>query len=121
MAKILVVDDSLAMRKFLTELLEADHELIVGEDGIDAVWHYKQSRPDAVLLDINMPIMSGLEALQKIRLIDAHARVAILSGERDQDSIIAAIAAGAVDFVAKPYTSERVNAALEALLTDEAE
>ena len=117
MAKILVVDDSLAMRKFLTELLEADHELIVGEDGIDAVWHYKQSRPDAVLLDINMPIMSGLEALQKIRLVDASARIAILSGERDQDSIIAAIAAG---FVAKPYTSERVNAALEALLQDEA-
>lgn len=116
MAKILVVDDSPAMRKLLKELLEDDHDLIVGEDGIDAVWHYKESSPDAVLLDINMPIMNGIEALEKIRLIDPDARVAILSGERDESSIMSAIASGAADFVAKPYTRERVTEAIEALL-----
>jgi CheY-like chemotaxis protein len=119
MAKVLIVDDSDAECRMLAALVQAEHEVIVRSYGIDVVWPYKRSRPNAVLLDINMPIMSGLEALQKIRLFDANARIAILSGERDQDSIIAAIAAGAVDFVAKPYTSERVNAALEALLTDE--
>lgn len=115
-ARILVVDDSSATRKFLTELLKADHELIFGEDGIDAVWHYKESQPDAVLLDLNMPIMGGIEALAKIRLVDAKARVAILSGERNEASILTALSSGAVDFIAKPYTRERVTAAVEALL-----
>lgn len=116
MAKLLVVDDSPAMRRFLTELLEPDHELIVGEDGIDAVWYFKTVKPDAVLLDINMPVMTGLEALHKIRLVDPNARVAMLTGERDESSIMTAITAGAVDFVAKPYTRERVTAALDSLL-----
>jgi two-component system chemotaxis response regulator CheY len=116
MAKLLVVDDSPAMRKFLTGLLADDHELIVGEDGIDAVWHFKTEKPDAVLLDINMPLMTGLEALLKIRVIDPDARVAMLTGERDESSIVKAISAGAADFVAKPYTRERVTAAVEALL-----
>lgn len=116
MATILVVDDSPAMRRFLTELLEPDHDLIVGEDGVDAIWHFKTARPDAVLLDINMPVITGLEALQKIRTIDPAARVAMLTGERDESAIMTAIAGGAVDFVAKPYTSERVTAAIESLL-----
>jgi len=116
MAKILIVDDSPALRRFLVEHLSTDHELLIGSDGIDAVWYFKTEKPDAVLLDINMPIMSGMEALELIRAIDPHARVAMLTGERDEPSIIAAISAGAVDFVAKPYTRERVTAAIEALL-----
>ena len=117
MAKILIVDDSPAMRNFLTGLLEDDHELIVGEDGIDAVWHFKTARPDAVLLDINMPIMTGLEALERVRILDPDARVAMLTGERDEAAIMSAIGSGAIDFVAKPYTRERVEEAIEALLS----
>jgi two-component system, chemotaxis family, chemotaxis protein CheY len=118
MAKLLVADDSAAMRKFLVEFLEDEHEVIVGCDGLEATWLYREQRPDAVLLDINMPIMTGIEALQKIKLIDPAARVAMLTGERDQEVVMAAMTSGALDFVGKPYTRERVAAAVESLLKD---
>lgn len=100
----------------LAAFVQAEHEVILGSDGIDAVWHYKRSRLDAVLLDINMPIMSGLEALRRIKDIEPKARVAILTGNRGEETVLAARTTGASDFVGKPHTSLRIAAAIEALL-----
>ena len=117
MAKLLVVDDSPTVRQVLSKFLQSEgHEVLTGEDGIDAVWLYKHERPDGVLLDLEMPLLNGLEALQKIMLIDPHARVALLTSEKRQDIVIAAKAAGAVDFIGKPYESGRIARAVETLL-----
>ena len=118
MAKVLVVDDSASMRAILIALLEPDHDVIVGEDGIDAVWQYKRSQPDAVLMDLNMTVMNGMEALRRIKEIDPAARIAILTGERDQNTVISALSAGAIDYVGKPCTSKRISSAVKALLRD---
>lgn len=115
MAKVLIVDDSDAECRMLAAFIQAEHEVILGSDGIDAVWHYKRSKPDAVLLDVNMPIMSGLEALRRIKSIDPKARVAILTGDRGEEAVLAARTAGASDFVGKPYTSTRIAATIEVL------
>ena len=63
-----------------------------------------------------MPLMDGLEALQNIRLIDLHARVALVTSEKREEVVFAARAAGAVDFVAKPCDRERVARTIEKLL-----
>lgn len=117
MARLLIVDDSATVRQVITRILESDgHEVITGEDGIDAVWLYKHEQPDGVLLDLEMPLLNGLEALAKIMQIDSHARVALLTSETRPEVVFAAKAAGAVDFVGKPYESGRIARAVETLL-----
>ncbi len=117
MAKLLVVDDSPTVRQVITKLLESEgHEVITGEDGIDAVWLYKHERPDGVLLDLEMPLLNGLEALEKIMLFDPHAKVALLTSETREEIVFAARSAGAVDFIGKPYESGRIARAVETLL-----
>lgn len=67
MAKILVVDDSIVMRKNLATILKGDGHVIVGEasNGRQAITQYEELKPDIVTMDISMPIMSGVEAVQK--------------------------------------------------------
>ena len=72
MAKILIVDDSRTSRKILREVLEeAGHE-IVGEaaNGEEGIIMYKELKPDAVTMDITMPVMNGLDALAIIKKED---------------------------------------------------
>lgn len=117
MAKILICDDSTAMRNSMLEILKSDgHEVIVGEDGLDAVWLYREHRPDCALLDISMPIMSGIEAVQKIMLIDPGARIAMVTAERNESNVIQAMTAGASDYVGKPFGRERVLGTIAKLL-----
>lgn len=105
------------MRTRLLEILEgAGHELLVGEDGIDAVWLFKHHRPDCALLDIDMPLMSGIEAVTKIIAIDPAAKIAMVTGERDESTVLHALTAGAIDYIGKPFEHDRVLATVEKLL-----
>ena len=70
------------------------------------------------MLDMQMPVMTGLDALHGIRLLDPHARVAMLTGEKHQETVLAAMAAGAVDFVGKPCKSDRVAETAAGLLSE---
>ena len=117
MASILIVDDSVFARRHLNEILQSmGHDTIEGEDGIDALWFYKQKRPDAVLLDIDMPILNGEEALYKLLKLDPKARIAIVTASRSQEMVMGLIKKGAKDFIGKPYESDRVIEAVEKLL-----
>ena len=122
MAKILICDDSIPMRKTMVEILESDgHEVIVGEDGLDAVWLYREHSPDCALLDIEMPIMTGIEAVSKIVLIDPAARIAMVTAVRSESNVLQAMTAGAVDYVGKPYKRDRVLGTVAKLLGTEVE
>jgi two-component system chemotaxis response regulator CheY len=117
MAKILVVDDAQFMRmKCRTLLKGAGYEVVEAGDGEEAVAKYQADRPDAVLLDVTMPKMDGLQALEAIRKIDPHARVAMLTATGQQAVVREAIEAGARDFVVKPFDDARVLQAVENLL-----
>jgi two-component system, NtrC family, nitrogen regulation response regulator NtrX len=111
--KVLVVDDEEDIRKSLRMVLEYEEyeclEAASGPDGIEAV---RRDAPDAVLLDIKMPGMDGLEALQAIRSKDAHTPVLMISGHGDIPTAVEAIQKGAYDFLEKPLESERVLTAL---------
>ncbi|HVH10051.1 MAG TPA: response regulator [Gemmatimonadales bacterium] len=77
-----------------------------------AVAQYEQLRPDVVVLDIVMPDMSGLDGLRAIRRVDPAACVVMCGAMAQQRLLEEALAAGARDFIVKPFTSSRV---LEAL------
>ena len=118
MAKILVVDDAAFMRLRAVKLLtEAGYTVIEAENGRLAVEAYARDRPDAVLLDITMPEMDGLEALSEIRALDPTARVAMLTAMGQQSIVMDAIKRGARDFVIKPFAPDRVLGAVGKLLS----
>ncbi len=114
MAKILVVDDALFMRKVVTDaLLSGGHE-VIGEaaNGQEAVDRYRELRPDVVTLDITMPEKDGLTALAEIIALDPLARVVMCSAAGQEHKVLDAVRAGAKDFVVKPFQTERVLAAI---------
>jgi two-component system chemotaxis response regulator CheY len=79
---------------------------------------YRELAPDVVLLDITMPEMNGLAAMQQILAMDAGARVLICSAIGQQSMILEAIKAGARDFIVKPFKPERLAAAIARALAD---
>ena len=111
--KVLVIDDEEAIRKSLRMVLEYEGyeciEAASGQAGVEAI---RRDTPDAVLLDIKMAGMDGLEALAAIRAKDAHTPILMISGHGDIPTAVEAIHEGAYDFLEKPLESERVLTAL---------
>lgn len=106
---VLVVDDSVFMRKIISDMIEEDERFTVidtAKNGMEAVEKAKRLRPDVVTLDIEMPEMNGLEALQRI-MSDRPVPVVMLSSltEEGAKETIRALELGAVDFVRKPSGS----------------
>jgi DNA-binding NarL/FixJ family response regulator len=83
--RVIVADDAVGMRELMHTLLslEPDFE-VVGQarDGVEAVELVTELQPDLVVIDISMPVMDGLEAIERIRAISPSTRVAVLSAER---------------------------------------
>ena len=117
MAKIMIVDDSLFMRNHLSKLLTKNgHETVVAENGEQAVTTYRQTNPDAVLMDITMPRKDGLQALTEIRELDSKAKVIMLTALDQELAATRAIHVGAKDFLVKPVPPSRLLTALERVL-----
>ena len=117
MAKVLLVDDAAVMRMRCARLLrEEGHDVIEAANGREALEMYQSEKPDAVLMDITMPEMDGLEALKAIKAVDPHAQVAMLTAMGQQAIVIEAIKSGARDFVVKPFERDRVLAAVAKLV-----
>ena len=117
MATVLIVDDSAFMRmRCVATVKEEGYETVEAGDGVEAVAVYKQEQPNAVLLDITMPNMDGLEALRQIMAFDSNAKVAMVTAMGQQGMVMEAMKAGARDFVVKPFEPDRVKATLKKLL-----
>jgi two-component system, chemotaxis family, chemotaxis protein CheY len=118
--RVLIVDDSMLMRRLVKETLVADGWEVVGEaaNGDEAVERYQQLRPDAVTLDIVMPGTNGLQALKAILRIDPKARVVVVSALNQTKLISEAIRAGAEDFIAKPFMPEQLQDTLRSCLEE---
>ena len=102
--RVLVVDDSALIRQMLTRALSMDPRIVVvgtAGTGIEAIEQATSLQPDVITLDIEMPVMTGLEALPQIRR-HCTARVIVLSSVDDPDTTYRALALGAVDFIPKP-------------------
>lgn len=110
MAKILVVDDSVFMRKMLKGIIEKGGHTVIGEacNGNDAIRKYVKSQPNLVIMDITMPDVDGLEGLRKIKVIDNEAKIVMCSAMGQEPFIKEAIDNGASDFIVKPFREEQV-------------
>lgn len=117
MQKVLVVDDAAFMRMRSRKLLE-EHGYLVDEaqDGQEAVEKYVESSPDAVLMDITMPVMDGIAALKEIKRHDPRAKVIMCTAVGQQALVIEAITAGAKDYLLKPFDPDKVLASLKKLV-----
>ncbi len=105
--KVLIADDTTLMRELIRGALPAEDYQIVGEatSGDQAIELYKQTQPDVMILDINMPKMNGIDALTEIMKIDPKANVIMCSDQKYESMIMMALKKGAKDFVIKPFTS----------------
>src|ERR1051326_306163 len=116
-ARVLIVDDANFTRKrTATVLSDLGYDVREARGGAEAVRVYAEWRPDAVLLDINMPETDGLEALAEIRKFDKTARVAMITAHGQPGNIERARELGARDFVLKPVHPERLKSTVERLL-----
>lgn len=116
MKTCLIVDDSRVIRtvakRILTELGFATVEAADGQQALDAC---KNSMPDGVLLDWNMPVMDGIEYLEALRKLPGGDKpiVVFCTTENDMDHIQRALLAGASEYIMKPFDSEIVKAKFE--------
>ncbi len=104
--QILVVDDSFIMRTIIKDIVEADPDLevaAVAENGKVGLERVRELKPDAILLDLEMPEMSGIDMLKRLALI-GKAKVVVVSsvGQTGSPQAMEARRLGAVDVIAKP-------------------
>ena len=90
--------------------------MVEAANGLEAVALFQSERPDVVFLDITMPGMDGLAALEEILKIDAQAPIAMASAMGQQSVVMQALKAGAKDFLVKPFERERALKTLDKLL-----
>ena len=120
MIRVLVVDDHPTVRTAVVNMLDsASGMTAVGAapDGRQGVELAERTQPDVVLMDVSMPIMSGIEATRRIVQERPDARVLIFSGEHRHDIVQAAREAGAVGFVVKGCRATDVLRAIRAVMS----
>ncbi len=86
------------------------------ENGKEAFEKYQTTMPDLVTMDITMPEVDGLEALKMIKAYDSAAKVVMCSAMGQQGMVMDAIRAGALDFIVKPFDTDRVIKAVDKVL-----
>ena len=117
--RILVADDSSSNRLVISQMLELqEHELVLVENGVEAVAAYKPDRFDIILLDMEMPVMSGVEAAKAIRQMGATLPILALSGHSSPEQIQKCREAGMDDNLTKPFEFDELVDAIERLVSE---
>ena len=115
--KVLIVDDFATMRRILKNILRqiGFSNIAEADDGKTALIELKKEQFDLVLCDWNMPEMSGLELLQKVRSDDElkDTPFVMVTAEAQKDNILEAVKAGVNNYVVKPFTAETIGEKLK--------
>jgi DNA-binding NarL/FixJ family response regulator len=120
--RVLVADDHPVVRQGICTMLELEDDIeVVGRaaDGEEAVLLARQEHPDITLLDVQMPVLDGIEALRRIRADDPDARVIVLTTYRNEDYIFPSLRAGARAYLLKDATREELAGAIRAVAAGE--
>ncbi len=108
--RILIVDDSKAMRNMVKRALRqagyTNHTIEEAADGQDALEQIQGSVPDLVLCDWNMPVMSGIQLLEKLNELNIHLNFGFVTTETRPEQCRVAMKAGALFIIKKPFTAE---------------
>lgn len=116
----IIADDEPMFRNWIRmNLLELGCRIIdTASNGKEAVSMYKLHKPDVVFMDIDMPLLSGLEAMKEILALNSDANVVIVSGHNTFKNVKSALDLGAKGFIVKPYTIGKVHSILDSVLAD---
>jgi CheY-like chemotaxis protein len=113
-ARILLVDDEPQFREMIAEYLAGERfEVLEAASGEEALPHVTTWRPDIILLDLMMPGIGGLETLRRIKAVRPETPVIMVTAVDDLDVARSALAAGAADYVTKPFTFQYLDAVLD--------
>lgn len=114
---LLVVEDDADVREVILDaLFMLPHKILTADNGKHALEMIAQNPITAVLSDINMPEMTGLELLESLRATGNDIPFVVLSGFSDRDNTLRALRAGAYDFLDKPFESEHLNQVISHLM-----
>jgi two-component system NtrC family response regulator len=118
---LLIVDDDEEIRTQLQWMLNGEYELLLAADRNEAATIFREHQPRLTLLDLGLPphpndCSEGLAALEEILIMDATAKIVVLSGQNERTNAIKAIGAGAYDFLSKPIEPELVQVLLRRCL-----
>ncbi|MEQ1745807.1 MAG: sigma-54 dependent transcriptional regulator [Saprospiraceae bacterium] len=109
MAKILIVDDEMPIRRILREILEFEqYDVEEASDGLECVAKVQREKYDVVIMDIKMPKMDGIEALERLQILSPETPVIMVSGHGTIDTAVEAVKKGAFDFISKPPDLNRM-------------
>lgn len=116
--RFLIVDDSSVVRKILRDVIRHLNSELSGEAGTgrEAIEQYQQTSPDIVLMDLSMPDMTGIDAIEAILQFNPDANIIVLSGSNFLETRQEVFDLGAKMFIAKPFDLETVTTAIQALL-----
>ena len=111
---ILIVDDDVDLLENTAFLIKsAGYDVIMAQNGVDAVHKYKETSPNIVLMDIRMPILDGYDAFFKIKQFDSNAKVILITAyDHDEKKHLKAKSLNLLDTISKPYTIERLEDAI---------
>lgn len=117
--RVLIVDDAMFMRAMIRDILvNSGRYEVVGEatNGNESVERFGALKPDLVTMDIVMPQMDGIEATREILKLNPQAKVVMCSALGQEALVIESIAAGAKDFIVKPFSAEKVLKVLDSVI-----
>ncbi|MCK8060123.1 MULTISPECIES: response regulator transcription factor [unclassified Fusibacter] len=120
MARILIADDSLVMRRNIKTMLQQTNHKIIGEadNGKKAYMAAIELCPDLITMDINMPIMTGVEAVKKIKAQNKDIKIIMISSEADKHSVFSALEAGADNYLLKPLNRDKLIQVIDKVSSD---
>ena len=109
---IFLIDDDQYVRNGISMVLKSDYHVSAFETAEDAIAAMENDPPDIAFLDIGLPAMSGLEAIEVIKETNPHIAIIMLTAFEDVKSVVSAMKAGARDYIVKPVQMETVKVAL---------
>ncbi len=110
MARVMIADDSDAIRMVLRDILDIGHHELVAEatNGFEAVEEFNETKPDLLILDMAMPKKDGLAALKEIISLRPDAKVVMITASDNQHTMKECISAGALAYILKPFNFQDV-------------
>lgn len=101
MKKILIAENDTLIRDLLADALRGEYEILTAKDGCELIKRYKAERPEIIISDIQMPVLSGLEACREIRNVDNNVIICLLTGYQESWMVQDAISIGVNAFILK--------------------
>ncbi len=114
MQKLLIIDDSPISRRIIKNCLppDKDNEIFEAENGKEGLEKFKEVSPDITFLDLTMPVMGGVECLEKIMKVDRNAKVIVVTADVQAKSMSKVMELGAFRVIKKPPNKEVVQRAV---------